>query len=958
MTKHFKRPLSIILAVLMVISVFIAVPTVASAEPGGASVDYYIVGTMNNWTVSDAYKLTVNPNNSAEYLFQDLSVSANTELKVKDSNGTWYPGGGNFTLNSAGTYDIYFRPDGQGDQSQGWYYGNILANNYREPTYTVTWKNGNNVIEEDTGVESGAAPSYGGATPTKAADETNHYTFSGWTDGTTTYGLNDTLPAVSGDVTYTAVFTEAAHTFNTTPTFNWTQDASTGDWKATKLTLSCECGDTMDYTLGLLGVTTTANADGTFTYTATHKVGDVTYTDSKVNNANGVIMTNTQLRLAATAGGEWTLGADVTKVVSSAVADGFVLNGGGHKVTAQTSTNLGSALFKPVDANSSFTLNDVILDGGNKRYHAVSSYTGDSNNSDNHIVLNGVTVQNFKSGDYAGAVYAYGSATIELNDCTVTGNANKTTTTTAANSGKDIWAGAKATIILNDGEYGEVLLHGGTANVTVKGDAEVDTVRFGYTTAGEDSTKMQAVVEEGTVGEFASYTDFVAENIVIDPVNATVPTPEDYKWVDSEEAGMKTLAPKEYVAQVNDGQKYETLAEAITAAADGDTTTVLADIDLGTSRINVKKSVNFDLGGKTITGSGNAIFVVYPNKTVSIENGTIENTATTSNHYTIVGNASTVNLGDGAKLAGGYQTYSGAAGAVLNVNEGSTIENTTSFGAAIYNNAVLNVNGGTIKAAVPITTLGTSGNGGYEINISAGTVESTDAGELNITGGTIKGGSEAAVYIKSGTTEISGGTFTSDGEAVKYDSTGSGYAPLDKIEISGGTFSNDVDIYAAPGYVGTQLSATTFGVKVDDNPLGLAPIIGYQRKVIKTEQSTADTDNDIKTKGVRIVTKVGGCDLTQFDEYGYVVVKVTGKEQATANFNNMKAYGGNGEKTIKCNGTVNTIDGYGTPYVTLAVNGMNDGDQVAARFYAIKDGVTYYSNYVSTARYNGIIATY
>ena len=141
-------------------------------------------------------------------------------------------------------------------------------------------------------------------------------------------------------------------------------------------------------------------------------------------------------------------------------------------------------------------------------------------------------------------------------------------------------------------------------------------------------------------------------------------------------------------------------------------------------------------------------------------------------------------------------------------------------------------------------------------------------------------------------------------------------------------------------------------------PLDLAPIIGYQRKVIKTEQSTADTGNDIKTKGVRIITKVEDCDLNQFEEYGYVVVKVHDKEQETANFNNMKAYGGNGEKTIKCNGTVNTIDGYGTPYVTLAVNGMSDGQQVAARFYAIKDGVTYYSNYVSTARYNGIIATY
>ncbi len=33
------------------------------------------------------------------------------------------------------------------------------------------------------------------------------YTFSGWTDGTNSYGLTDTLPDVTDDVTYTATFT-------------------------------------------------------------------------------------------------------------------------------------------------------------------------------------------------------------------------------------------------------------------------------------------------------------------------------------------------------------------------------------------------------------------------------------------------------------------------------------------------------------------------------------------------------------------------------------------------------------------------------------------------------------------------------------------------------------------------------------------------------------------------------
>ena len=78
-------------------------------------------------------------------------------------------------------------------------------------TYTVTWQNGDGTtLETDTDVEEGATPTYDGATPTKAAADGDHmYVFSGWTDGTDTYGATDTLPEVNGDITYTATFTSA-----------------------------------------------------------------------------------------------------------------------------------------------------------------------------------------------------------------------------------------------------------------------------------------------------------------------------------------------------------------------------------------------------------------------------------------------------------------------------------------------------------------------------------------------------------------------------------------------------------------------------------------------------------------------------------------------------------------------------------------------------------------------------
>ena len=73
------------------------------------------------------------------------------------------------------------------------------------PTYTVTWKNGDGTTIDTTTVKSGVVPTH--ADPTKAEDEKYTYTFAGWTDGENSYGLTDTLPAVSGNVTYTATFT-------------------------------------------------------------------------------------------------------------------------------------------------------------------------------------------------------------------------------------------------------------------------------------------------------------------------------------------------------------------------------------------------------------------------------------------------------------------------------------------------------------------------------------------------------------------------------------------------------------------------------------------------------------------------------------------------------------------------------------------------------------------------------
>ena len=152
----------------------------------GGNIDINVAGNANTQRCIDASgKVTIN--------------AGTLKLKNTKNNQAAYAGGnlaiGEFTTytdcSQSGKYIYLTSTDTQ---------GTIVT---KKPC-TVTWKNGDEVLKTEALAE-GTTPSYDGAAPTKSDDDYT-YTFSGWTDGENTYGVNDALPEVTGDVTYTAQF--------------------------------------------------------------------------------------------------------------------------------------------------------------------------------------------------------------------------------------------------------------------------------------------------------------------------------------------------------------------------------------------------------------------------------------------------------------------------------------------------------------------------------------------------------------------------------------------------------------------------------------------------------------------------------------------------------------------------------------------------------------------------------
>lgn len=259
-----------------------------------------------------------------------------------------------------------------------------------------------------------------------------------------------------------------------------------------------------------------------------------------------------------------------------------------------------------------------------------------------------------------------------------------------------------------------------------------------------------------------------------------------------------------YVAEIG-SQGYESLTEAVAAAEDGQTVTLLAD---AAEDVVISKSITLDLGGKTLTNTnGGKATISVTGGTVTVKNGNVvggtsyynieakkdanltltDVTATAGNTgSSMIDNWGTLTITSGT-YTGGLNVVKSEEGSVLNISGGTF---TLSYATSGYTGVIFAYGDTTISGGEFIQSLTTTGRWNHPTVILTGVVEGY-----------------AAI------TRVTGGHFVNkmSGESIFR---GVGKGTSDNFEVSGGTFNKSIpDGYCADGFIPTKNTDGTYGVK-------------------------------------------------------------------------------------------------------------------------------------------------
>lgn len=279
------------------------------------------------------------------------------------------------------------------------------------------------------------------------------------------------------------------------------------------------------------------------------------------------------------------------------------------------------------------------------------------------------------------------------------------------------------------------------------------------------------------------------------------------------------------VAQI-DTTTYNTLSDAINAAENGKTITLLRNTS-GQVRIPADKDITLDLNGNTITHTGTTVYNLGKLTIRDSSNDKSGKIISTGNVGVCVGHNSTTTIEyatieavEGAVITG-YAT-----GATITINDGK-------FSAS--DNAVIAGNGNNTDDHATDKPVRTNPN---KINILGGTfignIKTTGyiacgiyapwKDIITVSGGDFTVNNGIGIVARAGQVTVTGGSFTCNGtakgkvgdknfdmdaaQAVYFDASDPAYpaynSETDYIKLLGGTFSSDVTNYVAENYTCIQ----------------------------------------------------------------------------------------------------------------------------------------------------------
>ena len=810
-----------------------------TAENSGVS-SHYVIDIQDGWLFFESGSVT---NNSGV-----VGVKGASLVRVGDDSVAKYPGltisGGTFTQDNfivikvdRGTF--YLKEDG-----------------------TLNSKN-------SYAVENRKSATIKGGTVNGAVAA---WTYSGGNNSTLTISDNG---IVNGDVTsvnYDSADGKVAKVSITGGTVNgelgtYTYDSNSGNFvattDATKATIAVTGGtfskDPSKYVVENSGVT--PNGDGTFGVAKAYlaKVGDTSYYTMdeafKAQTASGepIVLLRDYTTGSAFSSGTIDRTVDLdghtwTCTGTDANSAAFEINNPDATLTVKNGKVVSSQLVGLIPSAMGGTIkydnSSLVFDGVDMTTTARSGIETNGNNTNDTVTLKNSTL-NVPNGF---GIYFPSSGTLTIDNSKINaqtmgvqvcaGSLNISGAETAITVSGDgipktindgaIEDGAAISIVNRTGYKGldEIKVEGGTftANGT---NAAVKAYDWDNTNKTEsDFTQAAKVSVSG--GTFSSEVD---KSLC---AKGYIPT----KNAD----GTYGVKEGKYVAEIG-SQGYESLTEAVAAAEDGQTVTLLAD---AAEDVVISKSITLDLGGKTLTNTnGGKATISVTGGTVTVKNGNVvggtsyynieakkdanltltDVTATAGNTgSSMIDNWGTLTITSGT-YTGGLNVVKSEEGSVLNISGGTF---TLSYATSGYTGVIFAYGDTTISGGEFIQSLTTTGRWNHPTVILTGVVEGY-----------------AAI------TRVTGGHFVNkmSGESIFR---GVGKGTSDNFEVSGGTFNKSIpDGYCADGFIPTKNTDGTYGVKEGQ----------YVAKVGSTKYETLADAIRLAAKGktVKLLADVADC---------------------------------------------------------------------------------------------------